>query len=287
VKTLILNADDFGLTRGVNEGIIRAHREGVLTSATLMATGPAFEDAVERARSTPTLGVGCHLVLTGGVAIAPREEIPSLADAEGRLPRSLGDFVTRLSSGRIRTREIEVELRAQIEKIRSAGIEPTHCDTHKHTHAHPAVMKVLARLVREMKIPRVRNPVEDLRDSWVSSRGMPEFAKRMMSAAAVRSVAFRFRATAKKYQLKSPDRFLGLAATGELAPAALCRLLDRVREGSTEIMVHPGICDEELRQTGSRLQIERQNEMDALLAPEVRRAVDEHGIRLITYRELV
>src|SRR5580704_10291713 len=111
MKQLILNADDFGLTRGVNEGIIRAHRDGILTSATLMATGSAFEDAVERARATPTLGVGCHLVLTGGVAIAPRKEIPSLVDAAGRLPRSLGSFVVRLSSGRIRAQEIEVELR--------------------------------------------------------------------------------------------------------------------------------------------------------------------------------
>jgi hopanoid biosynthesis associated protein HpnK len=286
VKTLILNADDFGLTRGVNEGIIRAHRHGILTSATLMATGPAFEDAVEGARATPTLGVGCHLVLTGGVAIAPRKEIPSLVDAAGRLPSSLGSFVARLSSGRIRAQEIEVELRAQIEKIRGAGIEATHCDTHKHTHAHPAVMKVLARLIQELKIPLVRKPVEDLGDSWASSRGLPGRAKRMASALAVRSVAFRFRSMSKRYSLRSPEHFLGLAATGELGPERLGRLLDRVREGSTEIMVHPGVCDGDLRSTGSRLQVERQNELDGLLASEVRRAVDERGIRLITYREL-
>jgi chitin disaccharide deacetylase len=286
VKTLILNADDFGMTRGVNEGIIRAHRDGILTSATLMATGPAFDDAVERARATPTLGVGCHLVLTGGVAIAPWEKIPSLVDGEGRLPKSLGDFVVRLSSGRIRTQEIEIELRAQIQKIRRAGIEPTHCDTHKHTHAHPAVMKVLAQVVQDLKIPRVRKPVEDLRDSWASSLGLPGLPKRMVSAAAVQSVAFRFRAISRTYGLRSPDRFLGLAATGELGPARLGRLLERVRQGSTEIMLHPGVCDAHLRETGSRLQSERQNELEGLLAPEVRRAVDEHGIRLITYRDL-
>jgi chitin disaccharide deacetylase len=286
VKTLILNADDFGMTRGVNEGIIRAHREGILTSATLMATGPAFDDAVERARATPTLGVGCHLVLTGGVAIAPRKEIPSLVDSEGRLPRTLSRFVAKLSSGQIRPREIEVELRAQIEKICGAGIQPTHCDTHKHTHVHPTVMKVLGRVLLEMKISRVRNPVEDLRDSWVSSRGMPGRATRMASAAAVRSVAFRFRSLSRGYGLHFPNRFLGLAATGELGPVPLRRLLERLRDGSTEIMVHPGICDAGLRDSGSRLQGERQNEMEGLLAPEVRRAVDEHGIRLITYREL-
>src|ERR1700691_3292444 len=98
MKQLILNADDFGYTRGINEGIIRAHRDGVLTSATLMANGAAFDDAVERAKANPTLGVGCHLVLTGGFAVAPREEIPSLADSGGRLPASLGNFVARVSS---------------------------------------------------------------------------------------------------------------------------------------------------------------------------------------------
>jgi hopanoid biosynthesis associated protein HpnK len=286
VKTLILNADDFGLTRGVNEGIIRAHREGVLTSATLMATGPAFEDAVERAKATPTLGVGCHLVLTGGMAIAPQEKIPSLADSEGCLPKSLTNFVVRLSSGRIRTREIEIELRAQIEKIRSAGIEPTHCDTHKHTHVHPVVMKVLARVATEMNVRRVRHPAEGLGDSWASSRGLTGRARRMAAAAAVRSVAFQFRSISGRSGLCSPRRFLGLAATGELGPARLSELIERVQEGSTEIMLHPGICDGDLRNTGSRLQVQRQNEMDGLLAPEVRRVIDERGVRLITYREL-
>jgi hopanoid biosynthesis associated protein HpnK len=286
VKTLILNADDFGLTRGVNEGIIRAHREGILTSTTLMATGPAFEDAVGRAKATPTLGVGCHLVLVGGVAIAPPQLLPSLVDSQGRLPRSLDQFFTRLSLGRIRPQEIEVELRAQIEKIRRAGIEPTHCDTHKHTHAHPSVMKVLGPLLREMKIRRVRKPVEYLRDSWAWSRGLPRAPKRMVSAAVVRVVAFRFQSISRRYGLLCPDRFLGLAATGELGPTALRELLDRVHEGSTEIMVHPGVRDADLESTGSRLQQERQNELEGLLAPEVRSAIDEHGIRLITYRDL-
>src|SRR5271167_2252762 len=111
MKELILNADDFGYTTGVNEGIVRAHRDGILTSATLMANGPAFEDAVERAKSNPKLGVGCHLVLTGGFSVAPKEEIPSLADSEGRLPLSLGNLVARVSTGSIRTKEIERELR--------------------------------------------------------------------------------------------------------------------------------------------------------------------------------
>jgi hopanoid biosynthesis associated protein HpnK len=287
MKELILNADDFGLTKGVNEGIIRAHREGILTSATLMATAPAFDDAVVCARANPALGVGCHLVLTGGFAVAPREEIPSLVDENGRLPKSLGIFVTRVSSGGIRAKDIERELRAQIEKIRRAGIEPTHLDTHKHTHAHPRVMNVLGRVASELGIARIRKPVENLRDSWKSMRGMAAASPMQLAAsAAVRAVSSRFTAISRTYGLRSPDCFLGLAVTGRMGTEVLCHLIDTLPEGRTEIMLHPGICDAELRATGSRLQQQRQMELESLLAPEARRSVERRYVRLISYREL-
>lgn len=287
MKELILNADDFGFTRGVNEGIIRAHRDGILTSATLMANGPAFDDAVARAKENPQLGVGCHLVLVGGMAVSPRDEIPSLADRDGRLPRSIGALGARLSFGRVRIRDVETELRAQIEKIRRAGIEPTHLDTHKHSHAHPRVMNALGRVARECGITRVRKPVENLRDSWKTTFGDGAgVLNNLVLAATVRMVASRFHAISRKYGLRSPDHFLGLAMTGELDAAALCRLIDTLPDGRTEIMLHPGVCDAELATTGSRLQQQRQLEMEGLLDPEVRRAVVKHGVRLISYRDL-
>lgn len=287
MKELILNADDFGLTQGINRGIIRAHREGILTSATLMATGPAFDHAVEQARENPTLGVGCHLVLTGGSAAAPHEQIPSLVDENGRLPQSLTVLVANVTTGRIPPGEIETELRAQIEKIRGAGIEPSHLDTHKHTHVHPTIMNALGRAAQESGIKRVRNPVEDLRDSWRSNRSDGTNPMRNLAAAAtVSAVASRFKAISSKYGLRSPDHFLGLAVTGQLGAGALRRLIEALDEGQTEIMLHPGICDQDLAQTGSRLQHQRETEMEGLLAPEVRRAVMENGIRLISYRDL-
>lgn len=286
MKTLILNADDFGMTRGINDAVVHAHREGILTSATLMATGVAFDDAVAKARETPTLGVGCHLVLTGGTAVMPWKRIPSLADQRGQLPESLPAFVARVSSGAIRTEEIELELRAQIEKIRNAGIEPTHVDTHKHTHAHPRVMHVLARVAQELKIRCVRKPVEALRDSWNSSRGTRRSSVQVAGAAAVRMASSRFHSIVRKYGLRSPDYFLGLATTGQLSADTFSRLIGQVREGSTEIMLHPGFCDADLRRYGSRLQEERQTELDALLAPESKRAVAEQDIHLISYRDL-
>lgn len=286
MKQLILNADDFGLTPGVNEGIIRAHQDGILTSATLMATSRAFDDAVARVKSTPRLGVGCHLVLVGGKAVSQPGEIPSLVDAAGKFPPTLPQFVAKVSSGTVRSRDIERELRAQIGKVRGAGIEPTHVDTHKHTHAHPVVMKALGRVVHEMGITRVRKPAEELAASWESQSCGERSWGRLASAAAVRAVTPWFQSLARTYGLNTPDHFLGLAMTGRLSAAVLRQLIDSLPEGSTEIMLHPGICDADLASTGSRLQQQRQLEMDALLAPEVREAVERNGVRLITYRDL-
>jgi hopanoid biosynthesis associated protein HpnK len=281
-KQLILNADDFGLTRGVNEGILRAHRDGVLTSATLMANGDAFDHAVELARATPTLGVGCHLVLVGGYSVAPAPEIPSLADSSGRLPASLPALVTRVSSGAIRRADIEKELRAQIGKIQRAGLVPTHLDTHKHTHAHPRVLDALGRVAQEFGIHRIRKPIERLRDSWASNAK----PKQLVAASAARAVTLQFRKLMRKYNLRAPDNFLGLASTGRVDATALRRLVDTLSPGQTEIMLHPGICDADLAQTGSRLQQQRESEMRALLDPDVKRAVAENGIQLITFASL-
>jgi hopanoid biosynthesis associated protein HpnK len=287
MKSLILNADDFGMTRGVNQGIIRAHREGILTSTTLMANGPAFDEAVQLSAANPKLGVGCHLVLVGGKCIARREDVTSLADADGNLPESLPKFVARLSSGMIPAREIELELRAQIEKIRAAGITPTHLDTHKHTHAHPRVMEALGKVAKEFGINRVRKPVENLHDSWQTMQADEKgFTMQIVAAGAVRAVAPRFRAIARKYGLLFPDHFLGLAVTGQMSAAALRRMVDTLGDGSTEIMLHPGICDADLVQSGTRLREQRETELDALLNPGVRSALDERGVRLISYREL-
>jgi hopanoid biosynthesis associated protein HpnK len=287
MKELILNADDFGMTRGVNEGIIRAYREGTLTSTTLMANGEAFDDAVERARANPELGVGCHLVLVGGKCVAPKESVPSLLDADGNLPESLPLFVARISSGLIRAEEIERELRAQIAKVRAAGIEPSHLDTHKHTHAHPRVMEALGKVAQECGITRVRKPIENLRDSWETSRaGGRGVSVQILAAGAVRAIAPQFTTISKKYGLMSPDHFLGLAMTGEMGPSVLRGVIGTIADGTTEIMLHPGICDEDLARSGSRLQKQREDEMQGLLDAGVRSAITERGIRLISYREL-
>jgi hopanoid biosynthesis associated protein HpnK len=287
MKELILNADDFGLTSGINEGIVRAHRDGTLTSATLMANAEAFDDAVARSRANSALGVGCHLVLIGGRAVAPLDQVASLVDESGNLPHTLPKFVARVSSGLIRPQEIERELRAQIEKIRAAGIEPSHLDTHKHTHAHPFVMEALARVARETGILRVRNPFETFRDAWTTTRIEGVGAStQLMAAAATRIAEPRFQTISREYNLQSPDHFLGVAMTGQMSRAVLRRMIGTLPDGRTEIMFHPGVCDAALANTGSRLQAQRETELDTLLDPELKRILAKQDIRLISYREL-
>lgn len=286
MKQLILNADDFGYTRGINQAIVRAHREGVLTSATLMANAAAFDDAVEQARQCPALGVGCHFVLIGGKSVADPKEIPSLASPDGRLPQSLPGFIASISSGSIKPDDIARELRAQIAKIRAAGIEPSHIDSHKHTHAHPRAFRAIARTARELGITKVRNPYERLHDSWTTMREGKAYSNQIFAAAAARLSAGPFRRILREYDLKAPDNFLGLAVTGRIEPAVLREMAKNLPDGCTEIMLHPGICDSELIATGSRLSQAREIEMQALLDPEVKLQLEKENVRRITFREL-
>jgi hopanoid biosynthesis associated protein HpnK len=285
MKSLIVNADDFGLTAGVNTGIVRAFRDGILTSTTLMATGDAFDDALARVRENPGMDVGVHLVLVGGNCAAPVDEIPSLAKKTGELPQSLLELVGRVTSGLISSEEIEREFRAQIERVISAGITPSHLDSHKHTHAHPIVMEALFRVARQFAIKRVRKPFEE---TAIASK-LPEASgavtqRFLMSVASITAPAFR--RGIKAYDLRAPDHFFGVMLTGQLCGSALRRLIEQLPEGTSEIMCHPGICDAELEKNSTRLKHQRQVELEALLDSQVAKAVRESGARLMPYRDL-
>src|SRR5215470_11486162 len=144
MKRLIVNADDFGYTRGVNSGIIRAHKSGIVSSTTIMACGDAFDHAAELATRTPTLGVGVHLVAVSEKPVASPLAISSLIGVDGRLPGTLTDLSIRIARGAIRIEDVTSEFRAQIERVKKAGIDPTHLDSHKHTHTQPLIMKAAA-----------------------------------------------------------------------------------------------------------------------------------------------
>lgn len=252
LKRLVINADDFGFTPDVNAGIIHAHRQGVLTATTLMANGDAFDDAVRLARETPTLDIGCHLVLVQGGSLVTGRPFPETA-------RQLLVALSR--------RQIDVyeELRAQVSKILAAGLRPTHLDSHKHTHALPGVFRVVARIAHEFGIPYVRLPL-DATLSW--ARVPLDFARR------------RYCQWAGGYNVRMTDHFMGFRLTGTLTErtfeAAICSL----RQGLTEFMCHPGFLGPALRQARTRLKESRVRELEALTSSRIRELIAAQNVQL-------
>ena len=268
-RLLVVNADDFGYSRDVNAGIIEAHKRGILTATTLMANARAFDEAVQLAEQNPELDVGCHLVLVGG---------PSLSRPGQTLPKSISELVGKVLARRLNA---YTELRAQVEKILSRGIRPLHLDTHKHTHLWPAVLDAVARLSEEFRIPWVRRPF----DLPLEAGGVP-LQKRLVSRS-LSIVRFQFHRKLTAHGCRTTDHFAGFQITGRFRSQELAALLRGLPSGLTEFMCHPGYCTDELRSLPTRLKESREAELQALVSPGVREAVDTSGIRLVRYRDVL
>ncbi len=289
IRRLIINADDFGLSPGVNAGIIAGHTDGLLTSTTLMANGDAFDDAVALAHAHPTLSVGCHLVLLGGKPVAPAPLVASLVGPDGAFSDDFGMFLRNLIGGRLKREEIVTEFSAQVEKILSAGIAPTHLDSHKHSHAHPTVLGALLDVADRYRIPAIRRPFER---TWhapletLGSGGVKTYAKQQLTRLILARYARDFDRCVRGRAVRVPDHFFGFAHTGLLTPKLLVYLLHRLPPGVSEVMCHPGRLDAGLDQSRTRLKASRVRELDALTAPEVRAAAAAAGVEPIGFRAL-
>ena len=269
MKRLVVNADDFGFTPDVNAGIVEAHRNGILTATTLMANGDAFDDAVRLGRETPSLDIGCHLVLIQGRSLVT-----------GRaLPKTMTQFLAALARRELR---IYDELAAQVRHIERAGIRPTHVDTHKHTHLAPPVLDAVARIASETGALWVRRPFDF---PLSAPRGAAPLVKRLTSDA-LATTRRRFHRVLEKYGCRTTDHFAGFQITGRFRAAELIELMNVIPEGSTEFMCHPGRCGDALRSAATRLKESREHELAALTAPEVRAAMERRGIELVNYRAL-
>ena len=268
-KQLVVNADDFGFTPDVNAGIVEAHRDGILTAATLMANGDAFEDAVRLARQTPGLDIGCHLVLIGGHSLLTKQAFPA----------TVAQLVAALATRRIRVYD---ELAAQMHRIVDAGVRPSHLDTHKHTHLAPPVLDAVARLAEEFGVRWVRRPFDFPLNAL---RGGVPRLKRLTSDA-LGLLRRRFHRVLASHGCRTTDHFAGFQITGRFRTAELVELLSVIPPGSTELMVHPGRCGPALRAARTRLKESREAELAALLAPEVRQATLRHAIALVNYAAL-
>ncbi|MCY2959622.1 MAG: ChbG/HpnK family deacetylase [Planctomycetota bacterium] len=276
-----MNADDLGLSTGVDRAIFEGHDRGIVTSASLMATGPAFEHAVAGLSSRPRLGCGIHLVLHEEKPALDPARIPSLVGADGRL-KPLREAVRGLLFGTSAPAEIEAEYAAQIQRALDRGIRPSHLDSHCHLHAFPAVGPIVHALGERFGIACARQPEAG---SWSDYRAAP-LARYPLAFLITASQRFTRRRVA--VGLRSPDKFLGLVHSGALDVDWMVRAIDELEPGVVaEIMVHPGDGTGEGEAGGDHGPYRRRVELEAVTSPRVLEAIRRRGVELIDYRALV
>jgi hopanoid biosynthesis associated protein HpnK len=281
-----VNADDLGWTAGVNRGIAEAHRNGIVTSASLLANGGAFAEAVDLAHAARGLGVGVHLNLNDGPPIAPREVLPSLLNDAGEFEGGPDSLLLKIATRGLSMSEVEIEWDAQISKVRKAGIELTHLDGHKHVHMLPGLFEIALRLAKRHGIAAIRVSHEASSLRAALSTGKVHTAvvlKQGVQARGLKLLARDAREQAERAGVSTSDYFCGIAQTGELTKEGVARLLRNLPEGTTELMCHPGYADAALRKTATRLQASREKELEILTDTEIRNLVASQGIRLIDY----
>jgi chitin disaccharide deacetylase len=286
VRRLIVNADDFGLTSGVNQAILEAHRHGLVTSSTLMAGGAAFAEAARLAGSTKTLSVGCHVVLTDGSPTLNPRDVPSLLQGPEttQFRTGLSRFALAAMSGRLASEEIEAEVRAQIRRLQTAQVDVTHADTHKHTHMFPQVLQPFLLAAHACGLRAVRNPFEPV--LLLSVFEKPRLWKRWLQMKTLSRLGRGFRRAVLDAGLVSPDGTVAILATGRLDERLFRLIVRDLPRGTWELVCHPGYHDAELQGIRTRLRESREQELRVLTTAGSREFLASHGIELISYRDL-
>jgi len=269
----------------VNRAIAQANYDGIVTSATVMANSRAFQEAVQLAKSQPELKTGCHVVLIDGEPLT--RGTATLTNNSGKFRGGLKEFAAAAVRNKISSDEIQQEAEAQICKLQAAGLNVTHVDSHKHTHMFPQVLRPVLRAARTCGVRAVRNPFEPWRcwpkpvvfgsaAMWLRAGGVGCFA---IFAAA-------FRKAIQDENMLTTDGTIGIVATGNLDARLLLSMLERLPEGTWELVCHPGYADADLQAAGTRLVQSREVELQALTSPEVKDRIARRGIELISYSDL-
>jgi predicted glycoside hydrolase/deacetylase ChbG (UPF0249 family) len=290
VRRLIINADDFGLTSGVNRAIVHAATHGVVTSTTLLANSQAFCEAVAAISglSGRAPSVGCHVVLVDGEPLLPPERLRSLTESGlARFPHSLRPLAWRAITGRLHEHAVEAEAAAQMEKIQAAGVRLSHFDAHKHAHLFPAVLRPLLRAAQTCGVRAVRNPFTRFPTLFVADvLHRPHLWKRYSQVRLVSSFESKFRRMVADAGLVTIDGCFGVVATGALDLDLFRSIAAAIPEGTWEFVCHPGYNDAGLAGIRTRLRASREQELAVLTSPEARSILEEHGIELISFWDL-
>ncbi len=289
-KLLIVNADDYGQATGINIGIIESHLRGIVTSTTIMAGGHALNDGLARLKDAPNLSLGCHLVLIGEKPVAKASQIPSLLNSKGQFPQTLTDFMWLMTVRQVKYLDIVTELRAQLDKLLNLGLTISHCDSHKHSHAHPKVLDAVIQVAEEYKIRYVRNPFErskikQLQQMFGKYPGL-DISKKYLLSRMLDYYHYIFLKRMSKTNICYPDYFQGFIATGSLTPELMPKLLAQISDGVSELMCHPARLDEDLNRTQTRLKQSREGELAAVTSEQAFSAIKSESIELTSFRQL-
>lgn len=276
MRTLVVTADDVGLHPGMAQGALKAHDEGIVTACSVVTTGAAFADAVERLRDRPGLDVGVHLTFVGERPLSPPERVRSLLGPDGAFLPGFRAFAARYFLGKIAMAEIETELRAQIERLQGAGLRLVHANSHQHLHVLPRIFEIVLRLAEEYHIPWVRIPADPL----AARRPTP----RALEIAVLNALGRQARRQTEGRNVRIANRTIGVLDAGRLTPGRLAGLLKDV-EWVTELVCHPGIGDAAL-EAAYRWGYGWDQETAALCDPEMKRALREGRIEVLGFSRL-
>lgn len=279
MKRIIVNADDFGRHELINRAVERAFDSGCLKSATLMAGGVAFDDAVKLAKKISGLGVGIHFTLANGNPILPPNEIPSLVTEEGIFHADYVKFLKRYLSGKISLAEVRSELAAQLEKISRAGLTPTHVDSHQHLHHVPGIVEIILDLAAASGIKAMRVVNTKIFDGELDSVG--KFVGRLGLGSLAKFAAH----AAHKRNFLTPEHFAGIVAGESVSENFMLKLIENLREGTTEVMLHPGT-DNKILQDFCEWDHDFEEELAAVTSPRVLNLLAEKNISAINFADL-
>ena len=279
MKKLIVNADDFGLHEEINKGIIKGYQEGFITSTSLMCSAPAFEHAVALAKENLGLGIGIHLTLVGSVpSVLPKEKISSLVDDKGLFPENYVAFAKMFYTGQVKMVQLELELRAQIEKALATGLNITHVDSHQHTHVLPGMTGLVVKLCNEYKIKNIRIPQE----GYFFSGGFAGGLGRKIGRAGLSFCAFLAAMQAKSAGLAYPENFFGMLAGGNLNETLVGNIITALPEGVSEIMTHPGLNKQELDKYFT-WDYHWEDELNAFLSEKNKTLLKQYDVALMNF----
>ena len=281
MKRLIINADDFGLNEMVNVGIIQGHTAGIITSTTIMACGKAFDHAVPLALDNKKLGVGVHLTLVGERPVCNPNTIASLVDKEGALSPQYPQFLKRFCLGQIKLDDVKKELTAQVQKVADCGLPITHLDSHQHMHIVPGIIDITIELAKKFRIKAVRIPSEP----YFFLGGFPFSTSRIVARTGLTCLARIARRKIIERGLIAPNHFFGMLAGGNMQEEFLLQIINKLPEGISEIMMHPG-ANESILHTMYNWNYHWQAELNAITSKNVRQQITNRGIQLISFGEL-